>query len=97
MQYPSDRSQSDFAGHTDLSLAELRRAVEDDAAGEVYAYVIRTVAVGADEMKQRGSGPNWDGRLITLCTCKAQMRSRRMVSVWSGSWIAGFTGTSRVV
>lgn len=92
MQCPSDRLQSRFAGRTDLNLADLRKAVEDGGTGEAYAYVIRTVAVSASELKQKGCGPNWEGGLITLCTCKAQMRSRKAVSEWPGLWIAGFAG-----
>jgi hypothetical protein len=95
MQCPGDRLQSRFVGRTNLSLAELRRALENSGTGEAYAYVIRTVAVSAGELKQKGCGPNWDGGLITLCTCKAQMRSRRAVPEWPGLWIAGFTGCTK--
>lgn len=41
---------------------------------------------------QRGSGPNWQGDRLTLCTCKHHLRTFREPADWPGAWLAGFTG-----
>lgn len=41
--------------------------------------------------EQWGSAPNFQGDVITLCTCKHQMRSGMDVDDWYDTWIAGFT------
>lgn len=91
----SEKSETQYFGRTNLTLAQLRKSVAGSEIREAFAYVITTVRVDGLELKQKGSGPNWAGGVITLCTCKAQMRSRRDVSEWPGSWIAGFTGCRR--
>jgi len=80
-----------MARHIDTSLAELRCKYgnEDEAA---YCYVIRTVVRREGVFYQEGSGPNWQGGLITLCTCKHHMRTFRTADEWKGVWVAGFSG-----
>jgi hypothetical protein len=46
------------------------------------------------EFFQIGCGPNFQGGLITLCTCKHRMRTFKNPKQWKGLWIAGFTGRS---
>ena len=41
--------------------------------------------------EQWGSGPNFQGGLVTLCTCKGQMRAGKAAGDWCGTWVAGFT------
>jgi len=59
---------------------------------DVYCYVISTVACNNGLFNQRGCGPNWQGELITLCTCKHHMRAFRDLEGWKNTWIAGFSG-----
>lgn len=58
-----------------------------------YSYVVRTVKSKSNSLgfEQHGSAPNFQGDVLTLCTCKHQMRSRQSVDDWMGVWIAGFT------
>jgi hypothetical protein len=63
------------------------------ASGQLYYYVVDSVDEGDDAFVQRGSGPNWQGDLVTLCTCKHKMRTYLSVEEWPGIWIAGVTGT----
>lgn len=91
----SEKPETDFAERTNLTLAQLRKSIAGSEMREAFAYVVMTVKVNGDKWDQKGSGPNWKGGVITLCTCKAQMRSRRDVSEWPDSWIAGFTGCRR--
>lgn len=60
--------------------------------GEVYCYIVRTVEYRGGQFVQRGSAPNFQGGLMTLCTCKWMMRAGRPVDAWPGVWIAGITG-----
>jgi hypothetical protein len=41
---------------------------------------------------QWGSGPNFQGDMITLCTCKHHMRTSLGPNDWEGKWVAGFAG-----
>jgi hypothetical protein len=61
--------------------------------GKAYSYVVRTVSLNeATNFDQSGSAPNFQGDVLTLCTCKHQMRSRLSVQEWEDDvWLAGFT------
>jgi len=66
---------------------------------ELYVYIVDSVKPHGNSLtgytfQQRGSGPNFQGGQITLCTCKHQMRScKHDISAWKNNvWIAGFTG-----
>jgi hypothetical protein len=65
----------------------------DCAAGQalVYSYVIASMRKRNGEFVQTGCGPNFQGGLITLCTCKHRMRTFMDPDQWHGLWIAGFT------
>jgi hypothetical protein len=58
-----------------------------------YSYVVRSVRWNkiSKSFEQRGSAPNFQGGVLTLCTCKHQMRSSQLADDWEGVWIAGFT------
>ena len=78
----------------DCALAELRRLCPrtPGAGGDCYAYVVDTIKINrTGQFCQEGSGPNWQGGRITLCTCKHWMRTFREPKDWIGCWIAGFT------
>lgn len=71
----------------------------EDALGSdavIYAYVMTSVTKENGSLKHQGCGPNIEGGLITLCTCKHYMRSAKH---WlddssknaSNKWVAGFT------
>jgi hypothetical protein len=60
---------------------------------EAYSYVVRTVEWNdeAATFEQYGSAPNFQGDVLTLCTCKHQMRASRAAEEWPGVWLAGVT------
>jgi hypothetical protein len=64
-----------------------------------YSYVLTSVKVKNDhtslKLEQTGSAPNFQGGILTLCTCKHQMRASLDCSEWLGKWIAGFTSRCR--
>jgi hypothetical protein len=82
-----------LAKNSNLELVDLERhigSIRDTAR----SYIVDTVRLKADsiEFEQRGSAPNFQGDVLTLCTCKHQMRSRLTAKEWeNGVWIAGFT------
>ena len=84
--FPKTEAQSKNLG---MSLPRLKELTAK-YSGKVYSYMVDSVKVGA-HFEQHGTGPNFQGGYITLCTCKHQMRSRLTVSEWPGKWLAGFT------
>jgi hypothetical protein len=62
--------------------------------GMVYCYVLTTVKDAGGDFAQVGTAPNFQGGLVTLCTCKGQMRAGRDVHAWEVGdvWIAGVAG-----
>lgn len=57
----------------------------------VYPYVVATAKVIKSRLYQTGSGPNFQGDLITLCSCKHEMRAYPNVKSLERVWIAGYT------
>jgi hypothetical protein len=71
-----------------LDLETLREIIGIDDA-TVYRYVIATIKNQEGTFIQEGSGPNFQGDYITLCTCKHKMRCYKDIK--PGTWIAGFS------
>jgi hypothetical protein len=79
--------------NSNLNLNRLKRLVKQEDA-IVYCYIIKSVKKDKknnDIFRQEGCGPNWQGGLITLCTCKHRMRTLFSSKDWKEKWIAGFT------
>jgi hypothetical protein len=79
-----------LSGNLDWGKARLGRAIADGMGG-VYAYVMSTVILEGGEFQQTGCGPNFQGGLLTLCTCKHRMRTSLACEAWKDKWVAGFT------
>ena len=86
--------QGQLAKTLNLTLGTLRSRLADIGFQEatVYCYVIATIQFDGRGFLQTGSAPNFQGDLITLCTCKHFMRTFLDAPGWQGKWIAGFTG-----
>lgn len=91
---PFPRSGS-LAANLNLDLDRLR-ARTGTGRDTVYCYVLTSVCCDDMGFVQYGSSPNFQGGVITLCTCKHQMRSRLAPEAWIGRWVAGFTGKNAV-
>lgn len=74
-----------------LSLSELKQRMNKSGGEQVRSYIVTTVDWKEDSLAQYGSGPNFQGGLITLCTCKHMMRTYHSAEDWKGMWIAGKT------
>lgn len=81
-----------LAKNSNLPLGVVKARIHG-AQDRAYSYVVRTVNLKPDTLglEQHGSAPNFQGDVLTLCTCKHQMRSRLSADDWLGVWIAGFT------
>lgn len=82
-------------GALNVNLATVSKILLAEVA-DVYCYVVASIKCRDGRFVQTGSAPNFQGGVITLCTCKHQMRSRRDINSWPGQWIAGFTGIGAV-
>jgi hypothetical protein len=74
-----------------LSALKQKLALEQDV---VYCYVVSTIKRRDGRFYQTGSGPNFQGDLLTLCTCKHYMRAFMEPGEWVGKWVAGFSGVA---
>ncbi len=65
----------------------------DGHPGKVRSYKMTSVAPDErGQFEQYGSGPNFQGGCLTLCTCAHQIRvEKRIADEWKGWWLAGFT------
>lgn len=80
-----------LARNMDLPLSTLCRRVVGRAT--TYCYIIASVKNRNGQFVQTGCGPNFQGDLITLCTCKHFMRTFLDANDWKDRWIAGFTSS----
>jgi hypothetical protein len=80
---------AEFGPNLNVSLSRLYARADSQAL--VYSYVIASMRNYNGEFVQTGCGPNFQGGLITLCTCKHRMRTFLDPDQWNGLWIAGFT------
>lgn len=60
-----------------------------DKNNPVYYYIIRSVGYRDHKLVNTGCAPNFQGGIVTLCTCKHYMRTYNLIQ--DGCWIAGFT------
>ena len=85
-------SHGNLAKNLNLECKDLLKRVAPFLNECVYAYVITTIHLEDGLLYQKGSGPNFQGDLITLCSCKHKMRTyRRLKSGSKGIWVAGYT------
>jgi len=72
----------------------------------IYSYIVDTLKICNGKYAQTGCGPNYQGGLITLCTCKHRMRTGKptkcemsdvsdWLKSWNNIWIAGVSGIHR--
>lgn len=74
-----------------LSIPQLLKTFDyqSKSEAEVYSYVLTTVKTKDKKFCQTGCGPNFEGGVITLCTCKHYMRAYKDPKGWKGVWISG--------
>lgn len=92
-RYQDWKTSGTLKGNSDFSLKTLKEVINgSESMNRVYSYVVATVALEENELRQYGSGPNLEGDVLTLCTCKHYMRSWSTID--EDVWIAGVTSRS---
>ena len=81
--------QGTLAQNLNLEREELLGQLAPFMKDTVYYYVVDTVEYENGRLHQTGSGPNFQGGLITLCSCKHLMRT--YPEVVPRVWVAGYT------
>jgi len=90
-QFPTGKT---FPKQLNLTLSQLFERIGRPREA-AYSYILKSVGWDSTgRLAQYGSGPNFQGGCLTLCTCKHQMRSSLEVSDWPDIWLAGFTSRS---
>jgi hypothetical protein len=89
-------ASGELARNLNLSL-KLVQTILKGQRGTVYTYIVDTVRCDGGTFVQTGSGPNFQGGLITLATCKHQMRSGIALHEWQNAWVAGLTGVEAIL
>jgi hypothetical protein len=81
-----------LAKNLNLPLPVLKMQI-GETQGRTCSYVVRSVRLDqkAQRFEQHGSAPNFQGDVLTLCTCKHQMRASLPTEKWGSVWIVGFT------
>ena len=90
MDYQPYPTKGQLASNINLELASLKRKIHIEQA-DVFCYVVATIKNRNGQLFQTGSAPNFQGDLVSLCTCKHLMRTAMDPEEWVGKWIAGFS------
>lgn len=89
-----------LAENLDTPLAVLRQKIVKALQQlPVFVYIVKTVKFRSGQFVQEGSGPNFQGGYISLCTCKHKDRASppkdgcrgnsNPNEPWEGVWVAG--------
>ena len=88
--------EGQLAQNLNLSPEAMSERIAPFQQDTVYCYVVETVKYCEGRLYQTGSGPNFQGDLLTLCSCKHQMRTYLDVESWKGVWVAGYTSRTHL-
>lgn len=84
-----------LAENMDLNLSELDKRIRHSYGGGAH-YTVKSVEPsrkGDNTFIQAGCGPNFEGGLISQCTCRHDIRAKwYTLTGWRSKWLAGFTG-----
>jgi hypothetical protein len=84
-------TEGELTGNLDLCKPELRSRIGGHP-GRVRSYKMISVYINNQgRLEHYGSGPNFQGGCLTLCTCAHQIRTEKYAADWEGCWLAGFT------
>lgn len=87
------QSYKDWTGPANPDLSQIANSGREVLHEELYAYPQHQINYGTT-FEQLRSGPNWQGNLMTLTTCKHLMRTSKRLHDWQGVWMAGFVPKS---
>lgn len=93
-----DKKFQDLTVWKGITLEALRSELfEGNINKYVYVYTVATTRLdkNINIVRHLGSGPNLEGGLATLCTCKHSMRQYHSCEDWKGLWILGLTSRAK--
>ncbi|MBE7525999.1 hypothetical protein HS096_07045 [candidate division WWE3 bacterium] len=92
-----NKEYQDLSGWRGVTLRELLSRLVGKVTEEVRIYTVATTKFNKDSkiIGHYGSGPNLEGGLATLCTCKHSMRRYHNCDEWKGKWILGLTSRDK--
>lgn len=87
-----NKEYQDLNKWPEVTLKELLARLEGQPHEEVRIYTVASTRFDRNEkiIRHTGSGPNLEGGLATLCTCKHSMRQNQPKD-WKNLWILGLT------
>lgn len=92
-----DHKYQNLSGWGSHSLEMLRSKLSGHYLGddEVRVYTVASTKLENGIIRHMGSGPNLEGGLATLCTCKRSMREAQSKEYWQERWILGLTSRAK--
>lgn len=90
----AEKKYQDLTGWKQYSYEELLRKINsccDNDEVRVYNVESTKLDITSNLIRHQGSGPNLEGNIATLTTCKRYMRRARETDYWEGKWILGVT------
>jgi hypothetical protein len=95
-----------LARHLNQSLVSLGARIGSKLLERpLYSYIVTSAKLVDGELWQTGSAPNFQGGVVTLCTCKHKDRSSpppkscrgpNAEDPWQGVWVAGLCSSTQV-
>jgi hypothetical protein len=89
-----DKKFQDLSGWIGVTLEDLLNRLGGQIDDEIRVYTVATTRLDKNSniVGHKGSGPNLEGGLATLCTCKHSMRRNHTAEDWmKNKWILGLT------
>lgn len=92
-----DKKWQDLSRWNGKTHQELLYEIAGYQADEVRVYTVSTTKFieKSNLIQHWGSGPNLEGGLATLCTCKHSMRLNSSCEKWKDRWILGLTSRAK--
>lgn len=92
-----DKKWQDLGRWSGKTLQELLHQIAGYQSDEVRVYTVKTTKLieKSNHVQHWGSGPNLEGDLATLCTCKHSMRLSHTCEKWKDRWILGLTSRAK--
>jgi len=78
-----------------LQVLLARLAAHSNDRIRIYTVATTRLKRETQTVCQIGSGPNLEGSVATLCTCKHSMRQSHSAEDWKGKWVLGLTARAK--
>ena len=90
-----EKKFQDLSGWSNITLDDLLHKLMKEKNVDVRIYTVATTKRENQVVRHTGSGPNLEGGLASLCTCKHSMRQYHTTDDWIGKWILGLSSRAK--